>query len=214
MRIRDLVIVTGWAVAAAAGAAQGQPSTLTVRVLDNAELPRDTLRQAVLGAQGIFRWAGVEMEWLPCSPSMEAEGQDMRCHQGQKKGDMNLGIAPRSMEGAFPISRWALGLAMPAPEGRPASHAFVFYGRVEDFGKRIGYPVGLLLGAAIAHEVGHLLIGPEHTAGGIMRANWKKQSMAEAARGQLRFSTEQAVRLQALVQCRAELNGPALLAGR
>jgi len=33
----------------------------------------------------------------------------MRCHQGQKKGDMNLGIAPRSMEGAFRfrVGPWA-----------------------------------------------------------------------------------------------------------
>jgi len=85
MRIRDLVIVTGWAVAAAAGAAQGQPSTLTVRVLDTLSSPGTPCRQAVLGAQGIFRWAGVEMEWLPCSPSMGRRVRTCAATKGRRR---------------------------------------------------------------------------------------------------------------------------------
>ncbi len=45
----------------------------------------------------------------------------------------------------------------------------------------------LLLGAAMAHELGHLLFGRSHTHGGVMSPRLGPKEMELAARGELRF---------------------------
>jgi hypothetical protein len=45
----------------------------------------------------------------------------------------------------------------------------------------------LLLGAAIAHEIGHLLFGPAHSHSGVMSARLGPAEMRLAAHGTLRF---------------------------
>ncbi len=48
---------------------------------------------------------------------------------------------------------------------------------------------GVVLGHAITHELGHLLLGAKSHAGyGIMSAQWTPRELALAARGQLLFS--------------------------
>jgi hypothetical protein len=45
----------------------------------------------------------------------------------------------------------------------------------------------VLLGAVIAHELGHLLFGPSHTHTGVMSARLGPKEMQLASRGELRF---------------------------
>jgi hypothetical protein len=55
----------------------------------------------------------------------------------------------------------------------------------------------------VAHEFGHLLLGPKaHSAEGIMRANWSRHDMENGAKGQLRFTDRQATLIRADVQSR------------
>jgi hypothetical protein len=45
----------------------------------------------------------------------------------------------------------------------------------------------VLLGAAMAHEIGHLLFGPSHSHSGVMSPRLGPKEMGLAARGELRF---------------------------
>lgn len=55
----------------------------------------------------------------------------------------------------------------------------------------------ILLGALIAHEVGHLLLGPgSHSATGIMQPHWDQQQIRQAMMGRLAFSGDESVRIQ------------------
>jgi len=48
--------------------------------------------------------------------------------------------------------------------------------------ERAGIDPGALLGRALAHEVGHLLLrSPGHSPGGLMRAVWTDEELAAAA---------------------------------
>ncbi len=205
MRIREAVAATVWTVAAVAGAAGSQEQVITVRVLDNVGLSGRLMRGATMEAQRILLRAGVATEWLLCSPSETAEGQDPRCHSGHSRGDLSVGIVSRSMEGQFPISQWAMGVSVVSLEEHPSSNAYVFHSRVADFMKRIDCSDAFVLGDVIAHEIGHLLLGPAHASQGIMRASWDRQLMAKARWGQLDFTAEQVDQLKPEVSRRAKM---------
>jgi hypothetical protein len=61
-------------------------------------------------------------------------------------------------------------------------------------------PAFLVLGATMAHEIGHLLLGPKaHSRRGIMSARIRCEELRQASRGELRFEPAEAQRLQAEV---------------
>jgi len=64
--------------------------------------------------------------------------------------------------------------------------------------------VGEILGAAIAHEVGHLILGANaHSATGVMLAHWSKQQFRLIGTSALNFSRDQANLLQERIGRRA-----------
>ncbi len=197
MRIRELVMITVWAASAVAATPATQQAVITVRVRNAAEVPPQILRRASLEAQRVFHEAGVESEWLLCSPAWGEGGREPGCHEPHGPADLTLGVIPRSMEQDFHVPDSAYGLAIPSLNGVPASYAYVLYGRVEELVKRAKCPETTVLGHAMAHEVGHLLLGRGHTPHGLMGANWDSRALLEAARGRLGFNGEEARRLQA-----------------
>ena len=70
--------------------------------------------------------------------------------------------------------------------------AFVLINRVNEIADRYSTARSLVLGAAIAHELGHLLISKEHTNAGIMKAYLNQSDFHKARKGELRLTAEQA----------------------
>ena len=63
----------------------------------------------------------------------------------------------------------------------------MFYDRIEEESERKGsFPEHVLLGHIMAHEMGHLFLGPgSHSGRGIMRFPWQKADLERASRGGL-----------------------------
>jgi hypothetical protein len=60
---------------------------------------------------------------------------------------------------------------------------------------------GLLLGATMAHEIGHLLLGRDaHSLNGVMAPRFRRREMEMAARGELRFTDDQMKRIRAALR--------------
>ena len=92
----------------------------------------------------------------------------------------------------------ATGYALPfAGQG---VHVTLFYDRIEkvSVGSIVGPAPARFLGTAMAHEIGHVLLGStEHSAQGIMKGNWgPSESRLIACRG-LHFTPENAAALRA-----------------
>jgi hypothetical protein len=67
----------------------------------------------------------------------------------------------------------ALGASVVEARARGGTLATVFLDLIEPVAHRTGAGVHTLLGRAIAHEVGHLLLGTStHSPTGLMRATW------------------------------------------
>jgi hypothetical protein len=69
--------------------------------------------------------------------------------------------------------------------------------------------VARLLGFAIAHEMGHLLLPAGHSPSGIMRPDWNGDDLRHIASGSLQFTPAQANAIRAKVSdcCAATADG-------
>jgi hypothetical protein len=92
-------------------------------------------------------------------------------------------------------------------------YATIFYQRVHEYAKERIAAHSQILGHAIAHEMGHLLLGSApHCRFGIMRGAWTAEDLRSITRGALLFSPDQAALIRQAVMRRAEAGqGPLTL---
>jgi hypothetical protein len=98
------------------------------------------------------------------------------------------------------MHRDALGEALDCPGDHSGCSAYIFYRDVQELAREWDASESEILGHALAHEIGHLLLGANsHSSEGIMRANWGKQELNTIARAHLFFTDEQSKRICAEV---------------
>jgi hypothetical protein len=136
---------------------------------------------AIQTAASIVEMAGVFVEWYDCTDN----GRRPVCQDARRSGNFIARIMPTltpsvplrklSVEalGAQGDAEPALGFAVVDPDTRAGKMATVFHDQVQAVARRTGVARSELLGRALAHEVGHLLLGVRgHSRSGIMRAVW------------------------------------------
>jgi len=184
--IRAWVALSAVAVASVAdGAAELRSPRLTVRVFDYARMPVRVLRYAGLQAAKVLRKAGIEPEWLACSPPSQA------CDAPMAGRDLVIRIVNRDPSGAGRAFARAI-----QPGDSPGVYATVYYGRVADAASRAGVSASLWLALAMDHEVAHLL-GLADGQAGVMRAVFGRRDMDRASCGLLRFAPGEEEQLRA-----------------
>jgi len=172
------------ALAGPAVRAYQAPLRITVRVLNRARVPAATALEAERTAADIFKKAGVEIRWLDCETSGEC-----RSEPGRLEFWLHLlDTQPAS------LSTDALGYALlthaPRNEG---SYAAVCWPPVRHLADSMVIGAGPVLGAATAHELGHLLLDSHaHSHDGVMAERLRPPELIRAARGELRFDDHQA----------------------
>jgi len=171
---------------------------IALRVYNYAHIPPALLSHAEEEATTIFRQAGVEAAWVDCPLSGAELDRFPACQQPMGGADFALRILSAAMTERAPAGGEALGFALPCPEDLTGCYADVFYQRITDWASGAEISTYQLLGHAMAHEVGHLLLGPNsHSRDGIMRPQWNPDDLRVIARASLRFTPEQTERLRA-----------------
>jgi len=91
-----------------------------------------------------------------------------------------------------------MGFALVSPHAGPAPLlATVFADRVLDVARGAGIDAGSLLGLAIGHELGHLLLSTDaHAAIGLMRARWSQSELRVTRAADWQFLTAEARMIQ------------------
>jgi hypothetical protein len=190
-----------WATEAIRGDGESLPK-ITLRVYNYARVPAPILVSTEPVATKIFRQAGIETEWLDCRLS-RAEPRTPACERPLTPSDLILKLLPHSMAQTIAVNGDTFGIALTAG-GKPAIDDIIFYQRVLDLA-RTGYVHEQeVLAAAMAHEIGHLLLGPDsHSLTGIMRAKWNRDELELIRLGRLLFTPEQSALIRAEVVARA-----------
>jgi hypothetical protein len=175
------------------------PRSLTLRIDDHAQIHPYILRLAQKPANRIFRQLGVEVGWLDCKTSARQFPTNLACQTPLGPADFVVRILPESMSKKYGLPKDVFGFTLPTTKGRVGRTVNVFYGRVFDMafygpvGVGFENAQGIILGHVIAHEIGHILLGPgSHSEKGIMSFPWGRKRLVDASRGRLQFTPEQA----------------------
>jgi hypothetical protein len=148
------------------------------RVYDTGGLQFAVRTKALAVAAQILENAGLGLDWSDCPavlPTRPRREPDPRCAAAAGASDLVIRLQRGSTQ---PSERAALGYSL-IDAGRGGVFATVFVDRVEWLAGRAGTRADVLLGRAIAHELGHLLLGSTgHAEWGLMRAVWTAGELA------------------------------------
>ena len=177
----------------------GPEPTVCVRFYNQAQVQAGMLKWAKIEATRIFKTAGVIVAWQQsATDSPEAHRIDLSTAAFQTFDDRHcivVRVLPRTPANLLP---GALGFALPFAQG--GSHVSIFYDRVESVARAANTAIYVVLGHAMAHEIGHVLLrSSEHSTAGLMQGRWNGATWRFASNGLLAFLPEQADQLRRTV---------------
>jgi hypothetical protein len=167
---------------------------LTVHLYNAATTPEAVIRRAVEGTSKIFNAAGVHLTWRHYG------------HEGTPAvsfpaaTEIFIWLLPKELSERTRGNPAAAGSALRVGTGEYPNLAMMFYDRINEAARISRSSRSAVLGAFMAHEIGHLLLGPDaHQPFSLMRHTWETDEFRAAERGALRFMDEEAIRIRAEV---------------
>ncbi len=169
---------------------QAVADSMTLRVYDYAQVNRKTLLAAETVASGILAKAGVGSQWIDCPTSHAAIDNFPNCQTPPHSSDFVLSILSNAMTVQLRNPEDSMGTADESVNG--TRRAAVFFNRIQSIAGGDAAPTDVLLGRVMAHEIGHMLLGPNaHSRTGIMRSDWSYRELGMEAGHELLFTAEQ-----------------------
>jgi hypothetical protein len=199
-------VVTYWFVLLVVTGGCAQTADLTtdypaiaIEVNNNAHAPAATLAQAERDAGRILGEAGVRAIWLDCLDRNTAADPQRLCAKVREPSDVVLRVLPGRIPTKFQDQDTLFGIAfLPTLASVYYEYAVLLVKSDKE--------VPTILGCAIAHEIGHLLLGPNsHSAEGIMHGKWGPKELRLASMGWLLFTSQQAKLIRAEARRRMNL---------
>jgi hypothetical protein len=144
----------------------------------------------------IYGYAGIQINWLDCTRRTESDQLPAACGHSPGASDLVIRLEDRS---ALPIAGNPIaqvGHSYATQEG--GTYGSVSCPAIRRLAKGDRTSEVEILGHAIAHEIGHLLLGAQaHTGAGIMKPRWNEKDLLEMVRcNGLLFSERQAESLR------------------
>ena len=183
---RAAAIVAILANRAFASQQNGHGPHVVVAVLNDAEVSPNVIRSAQASLITIFEAIGVT---AVCVDTYAGDRAVLVVRIVDEEAAERLKAPPGS-----------IGLAL-ANGHRRGWLAYVFYDRIEGISDRNRLDISAMLAAAIAHELGHLLLAPGgHSDGGLMRPDWNRADLLTAGGRGLRFNAKQGALIRAALE--------------
>jgi hypothetical protein len=182
----------------AADSVDPRRAAVTVRIFDQIGVSSGELDHAMSEAVRILRTVDLELIWTSCS---RRNDESPGCRRVPWPGEfiVRLGAAPS----VTPQRSVAMGYALVGREGTAASFATVYEDLVRLVARRAGVDQRRLLGRAIAHEIGHLLLNDnQHANTGLMRAGWSQAELRLNKLSDWTFGEDEGWRIKAALSGR------------
>lgn len=185
------------AFAAASGIGGEKDLAITVRVYDYAQVRRGALIAAEQQAGSIFRKTGLTLNWCNVPIGTAESLLDSICGQPAGRARLDLRIVSRLKVVPGLTADSTMGFAW----GDSATVSYHWGKAADPRGEAMSWDI---LACVIAHEIGHVLLGPNsHSPTGIMMGEWSHDALRDAGEGRLRFTPQQAELIRAEVLARS-----------
>jgi hypothetical protein len=181
-----VLCLLGGAIVPVADAMAGERGVV-IRIYDGAQAGENARTDAIRTASAILAETGLSAEWHDCTGDAERR----QCDHLRGVRSLIIRIAPTLVPGTSAsrgsivtraradASGLILGFAVVESATGDGVMATVFMDRVQMVAHRAAVPASALLGRAIAHEVGHLLLATNaHSRSGLMREIWTDAELA------------------------------------
>jgi hypothetical protein len=177
-------------------------SNLTVRIYNNAGISPEDLRLATLEAEHILRKANITTSWVECwYRTTESPRATEHCHEPLGSNTLTLRLQAATSAAATKVV--SMGFALVNLQDRAPFLATVYSDRVEAVARSANVDTRSLLGRAVAHEIGHLLLNTNrHADAGLMREKWTRVQLRENDPLDWGFLDQEPIIMQAAVAAR------------
>ena len=168
---------------------------VVIRTYDASGLSEADRAAALAAAATILENAGLAITRLACDGVGSAPASHA-CLTPLQPHELSLRLVrlPATGSGARPVT---LGVSLVETRVRFGSLATVYVDRIAELAGVSRVYVPTLLGLAIAHEIGHLLLGTAaHARAGVMRAVWSPEALRRGTGGDWRFTPQDAEALR------------------
>lgn len=172
-----------------AGQTDGRESNrqTAVCLYDYAGLAAETLYKSQAEVSRIFHHARIDLRWVERRRHAADSVPLVPCGDVAGFSGLVLKLIPEQMTGYFHTAPNELGFAA-------GTQAWVFVSHVRTASEF--HDFFIILGDVMAHELGHLLLGPGHSPSGIMCPSYRRETLLNAEFGRLLFTPEQARRMR------------------
>jgi len=156
-------------------AAETANRRLSISLHNGANVDAETIQQATAIVTRVFAEAGIDVEWHTGPIPEEPTVGPVR-HVG-------ITIQSPGITARMAVPRHVLGVAQGCAADKAVA-AQIFYANVVSFAIENSEGIARVLGYAICHEIGHLLLPIRgHAASGLMSANWGKAELRAMSQG-------------------------------
>jgi hypothetical protein len=170
---------------------------LQVHLYDFSHQPNWTLKKAQQVASRVFAEGGVNLVWtLGDGSDPQAHTVDFTpaeyCPSMPRRGYLNVRLTRTTPES---VPTATLGVAYPC--SKTGVQVSIYVDHVEALAPQIPISVPMILGYALVHEIGHMLLqSGAHSTNGLMKACWSKSDLRAAMFYRLHFEADEVARIR------------------
>ncbi|MCM3880073.1 MAG: hypothetical protein ND807_08200 [Vicinamibacterales bacterium] len=176
---------------------------VVIRSYNYADVPPDELARARATADRVFQQAGISLQWIDCwvpdRPSSIVDRRSSGCNEPLRDGSefvLRLMSSDRPVPPAS-TTRLAMGSSLIDHDSGSGALTTVDPALVTAIARSASAEYSTLLGRAMAHELGHLLLGhAHHSTNGLMRAIWSQDEIRGIRPAGWQFSRGEAAQMR------------------
>jgi len=166
---------------------------MAVTVCDLADLPHYLLEDAEREISFVFKSMDIDVQFPGCEVVSPENAEAWFVIRLRKDG------APY-YAGELSLHTMGRAFVSGSRQSYAGYIADIYAPAVKKFSQQTGIDEGSLMGCSIAHELGHLLLGPGHSRTGIMTAIWGDRETFRIAKRWLVFDPDQRRRIRERLQ--------------
>ena len=163
--------------------------TLVIGLYDYSDLSAKETIRLTETADLAFAHSGIHVVWRHCRGALAAV-PGTKCEAEMQINEIVVRLQPGGPRSSDDGRTLHLGHSIVTAEG--GYYASVFVPAVRAQAAGFGLAFDLVMGYAVAHEVGHCLLGPRHSYAGLMRGAWNRKDASEMSRLSLHLTKQEA----------------------